>query len=98
MRLRAVATSNAAAVETRARRKTREGIVVSDKMQKTVIVLVRDTKPHPLYKKVVRTTTRYKAHDEAEIAGVGDRVRIMETRPLSKEKRWRVAEVVEKAR
>jgi len=90
--------SDATTVETRGRRKVREGVVVSDKMQKTVIVLVRDTKPHPLYKKVVRTTTRYKAHDAAEIAGLGDRVRIVETRPLSKEKRWRVAEVVEKAR
>ena len=82
----------------RARRKVREGIVVSDKMQKTVIVLVRDTKSHPLYKKVVRHTRRYKVHDAEAACGVGDRVRIIETRPLSKEKRWRVAEVIEKAR
>ena len=85
-------------VDARARRKVREGVVVSGKMQKTVIVLVRDTKPHPLYKKVVRHTRRYQAHDEASACGVGDRVRIVETRPLSKEKRWRVAEVIEKAR
>lgn len=89
------------AVETakaRARHKVREGIVVSDKMQKTVIVLVRDTKPHPLYKKVVRHTRRYQVHDADDTCGVGDRVRIIETRPLSKEKRWRVAEIIEKAR
>jgi small subunit ribosomal protein S17 len=82
----------------RTRRKVREGVVVSDKMQKTVIVQVLDVKPHPLYKKVVRTTRRYKADDPQQQAGVGDRVRIAETRPLSKEKRWRVAEILEKAR
>jgi small subunit ribosomal protein S17 len=82
----------------RTRRKVREGIVVSDKMQKTVIVQVMDVKPHPLYKKVVRETRRYKADDAEQQCGVGDRVRIMETRPLSKEKRWRVAEILEKAR
>jgi len=86
------------AATARARRKVREGVVVSDKMQQTVIVLVRDTKPHPLYKKVVRHTRRYKVHDADAACGVGDRVRIIETRPLSKEKRWRVAEVIEKAR
>ena len=84
--------------KTRARRKVREGVVVSDKMQQTVIVLVRDTKSHPLYKKVVRHTRRYKVHDGESACGIGDRVRIIETRPLSKEKRWRVAEVIEKAR
>ncbi|MBV8196133.1 MAG: 30S ribosomal protein S17 [Candidatus Dormibacteraeota bacterium] len=89
--------SDAATVVERGRRKVREGIVVSDKMQKTVIVQVQDTHPHPLYKKVVRTTRRVQAHDEQQ-CGVGDRVRIIETRPLSKEKRWRVAEIVEKAR
>ena len=88
----------AAVAEPRARRKVREGIVISDKMEKTVIVQVQVTKPHPLYKKVVRTTRRYKVHDGESICGVGDRVRIIETRPLSKEKRWRVAEIVEKAR
>lgn len=82
----------------RPRRKVREGIVISDKMQNTVIVQVQDLKPHPLYKKVVRQTHRYKAHDGESICGIGDRVRIMETRPLSKEKRWRVAEILEKAR
>ena len=93
-----MAASDVAAPSARTRRKVREGIVISDKMQKTVIVQVQDTKPHPLYKKVVRTTRRYKAHDGEDLCGVGDRVRIMETRPLSKEKRWRVAEVLEKAR
>ncbi|MGH7687734.1 MAG: 30S ribosomal protein S17 [Candidatus Dormibacteria bacterium] len=82
----------------RTRRKVREGVVVSDKMTQTVIVQVLDVKPHPLYKKVVRTTRRYKAHDGEGVAGVGDRVRITETRPISKEKRWRVSEVIEKAR
>ncbi|MFN2582079.1 MAG: 30S ribosomal protein S17 [Candidatus Dormibacteria bacterium] len=82
----------------RTRRKTREGVVVSDKMQKTVIVLVQDTKPHPLYKKVVRSSRRYKVDSGEQTCGVGDRVRIMETRPISKEKRWRVDEVLEKAR
>ena len=85
-------------VETRTRRKVRDGVVVSDKMDKTVIVLVRDLKPHPLYKKVVRATRRFKVHDEAGTSRVGDRVRIMETRPLSKEKRWRVSEILEKAK
>jgi len=72
--------------------------VVSDKMEKTVIVLVQISKPHPLYKKVVRHTTRFKVHDEENSCGVGDRVRIIETRPISKETRWRVAEILEKAR
>ena len=84
-------------VETRSRRKVREGIVVSDRMEKTVVVLIQEQKPHPLYKKVVRHTTRMKAHDESG-AGVGDRVRIAETKPLSKEKRWRVSEILEKAK
>ncbi|KUP95647.1 30S ribosomal protein S17 [Thermobifida cellulosilytica] len=79
-------------------RKTREGYVVSDKMNKTVVVEVEDRVKHPLYGKVIRRTTKYKAHDEANIAGVGDRVRLMETRPLSATKRWRVVEVLEKAK
>jgi small subunit ribosomal protein S17 len=87
-----------AAPATRARRKVRDGIVVSDKMEKTVIVLVQISKPHPLYKKVVRHTRRFKVHDDENACGVGDRVRIVETRPISKETRWRVAEVLEKAR
>jgi small subunit ribosomal protein S17 len=82
----------------RPRRKARDGVVVSDKMEKTVIVLVQISKPHPLYKKVVRHTTRFKVHDEENSCGVGDRVRIIETRPISKETRWRVAEILEKAR
>ena len=81
-----------------ARRKVRDGVVVSDKMEKTVIVLVQVSKPHPLYKKVVRHSTRFKVHDEENACGIGDRVRIVETRPISKEIRWRVAEVLEKAR
>jgi small subunit ribosomal protein S17 len=82
----------------RPRRKVRDGVVVIDKMEKTMIVVVQDLKPHPLYKKVVRHTTRFKVHDETNVCGVGDRVRIIETRPISKETRWRVAEVLEKAR
>jgi small subunit ribosomal protein S17 len=84
-------------VVTRGRRKVREGVVVSDKMEKTVIVLVQDTKPHPLYKKVVRKTRRLKADDAEGLCGIGDRVRITETRPLSKQKHWRVSQIVEKA-
>jgi small subunit ribosomal protein S17 len=82
----------------RSRRKVREGIVVSDKMDKTRIVLVQDQKPHALYKKVVRVNRRFKVHDETNECNVGDRVRIAETRPLSKEKRWRLAAVLEKAK
>jgi small subunit ribosomal protein S17 len=85
------------AVTVRTRRKSRDGVVVSDKMDKTVIVVVQEQKPHPLYKKVVRHTRRFKVHDD-ESCGVGDRVRIVETRPISKEIRWRVAEVLERAR
>jgi small subunit ribosomal protein S17 len=79
-------------------RKVREGYVVSDKMDKTVIVAVEDRVKHRLYGKVLRHTTRLKAHDEANSAGVGDRVRVMETRPLSATKRWRLIEIVEKAK
>ncbi|TDQ51469.1 30S ribosomal protein S17 [Actinorugispora endophytica] len=79
-------------------RKVREGYVVSDKMEKTVVVEVEDRVKHPLYGKVIRRTTKYKAHDEANSAGVGDRVRLMETRPLSATKRWRVVEILEKAK
>jgi small subunit ribosomal protein S17 len=86
-----------AAVE-RGRRKVREGYVVSDKMDKTVIVAVEDRVKHRLYGKVLRQTTRMKAHDEDNTAGVGDRVRIMETRPISATKRWRLVEIVEKAK
>jgi small subunit ribosomal protein S17 len=78
-------------------RKTREGLVVSDKMDKTVVVAVEDRVKHPLYGKVIRRTSKLKAHDEAGACGVGDRVLLMETRPLSATKRWRVVEIVEKA-
>jgi small subunit ribosomal protein S17 len=79
-------------------RKVREGYVVSDKMNKTIVVELEDRKKHPLYGKVLRTSTKVKAHDEANTAGVGDRVQIMETRPLSATKRWRLVEILEKAR
>lgn len=79
-------------------RKTRTGIVVSDKMDKTVVVAVRTKVRHPLYGKMVNKTTKFKAHDENNDCGVGDTVRIMETRPLSKDKRWRIVEIIEKAK
>ena len=83
--------------QTRGFRKVREGLVVSDKMDKTVVVAVEDRFKHPLYGKVVRRTSKLKAHDEQSVAGVGDRVLLMETRPLSATKRWRVVEILEKA-
>ena len=79
-------------------RKTRVGRVVSDKMDKTIVVAIEDRVAHPLYKKIVKRTYKLKAHDEKNEAGVGDRVRVMETRPLSREKRWRLVEIVEKAK
>ncbi len=79
-------------------RKTREGYVVSDKMDKTVVVAVEDRVKHPLYGKVIRRTSKLKAHDEHNQCGVGDRVLLMETRPLSATKRWRVVEILEKAK
>ena len=79
-------------------RKTREGLVVSDKMDKTVVVAVEDRVKHPLYGKVLRRTSKVKAHDEANSAGVGDLVQIVETRPLSATKRWRLEKIVEKAK
>jgi len=79
-------------------RKTREGYVVSDKMNKTVTVEVEDRVQHPLYGKTIRRTKKVKAHDEANSAGVGDRVLLMETRPLSATKRWRVVQIIEKAK
>ncbi|MGN9836491.1 30S ribosomal protein S17 [Nonomuraea sp. H19] len=84
--------------EARNFRKVREGLVVSDKMDKTVVVAVEDRVKHRLYGKVIRRTTKYKAHDEANACGVGDRVLLMETRPLSATKRWRVVEILEKAK
>lgn len=77
-----------------AKRKVREGVVVSDRMAKTVVVSVETRKVHPLYKKAIRYTQKYKAHDENGACKVGDRVRIVETRPLSREKRWRVVEIL----
>jgi len=79
-------------------RKTRVGKVVSDKMQKTIVVAIEDRVAHPLYKKVVGRTYRLKAHDENNDARIGDRVRVMETRPLSKDKRWRLVEIIERAK
>ena len=84
--------------EKRGFRKTREGLVTSDKMEKTVVVAVEDRVKHPLYGKVLRRTSKLKAHDEDNSAGVGDRVLLMETRPLSATKRWRVVEILEKAK
>ena len=80
------------------RRKQRIGKVVSDKMDKTIVVAVEDRVAHPLYKKIIKRTYKLKAHDENNDCGVGDRVRVMETRPLSKDKRWRLVEIIEKAK
>ena len=85
-------------MEERALRKTRVGIVVSNKMDKTVVVAIEDNVRHPLYKKIIKRTVKFKAHDEQNACGVGDKVMIMETRPLSKDKRWRVVEIIEKAK
>ena len=93
-----VASADAGDVATRAHRKVRQGYVVSDKMDKTVVVEVEDRVKHPLYGKVIRRTSKVKAHDEQNSCGIGDRVVIMETRPLSAAKRWRVVEVLEKAK
>ncbi len=84
--------------QTRNYRKIREGLVVSDKMDKTVVVAVEDRVKHAMYGKIIRRTTKYKAHDESNACGIGDRVRLMETRPLSATKRWRVVEILEKAK
>jgi small subunit ribosomal protein S17 len=85
-------------VEERNLRKTRTGKVVSDKMQKTIVVAVVDNVRHPLYKKIVRKTYKLKAHDENNECKIGDKVKVMETRPLSKDKRWRLVEIIEKAK
>ena len=79
-------------------RKTRVGEIVSNKMDKTVVVAIKDNVKHPLYKKIIKNTIRLKAHDENNQCNVGDRVLIMETRPISKDKRWRVVEIIEKAK
>jgi len=91
-------TTNSTGSDARATRKTRTGLVVSDKMQKTVVVAIERRVPHPVYGKMVTRTKRLKAHDEENSAKVGDTVRIVETRPLSKDKRWRVVEIVDRAR
>ncbi len=83
---------------TRAFRKTRVGTVVSDKMDKTIVVAIEDSVAHALYKKTIKRTYKLKAHDENNECGVGDTVRVMETRPLSKDKRWRLVEIIEKAK
>ena len=79
-------------------RKTRVGKVVSDKMDKTVVVSIQDNVKHPLYKKIIKRTVKFKAHDEKNECGIGDRVMIMETRPISKDKNWRVVQIIEKAK
>lgn len=85
-------------MEERNLRKTRVGKVVSDKMDKTIVVAVVDNVKHPLYNKIIKRTRKLKAHDEENTCKIGDRVRVMETRPLSKDKRWRLVEVIEKAK
>ena len=84
--------------EQRGLRKTRQGVVVSDKMDKTSVVAITTRVRHPLYGKIVKRTTKLKAHDEENACGIGDTVRVMETRPLSRDKRWRLVEIVEKAK
>ncbi len=84
--------------EKRASRKTRVGMVISDKMDKTIVVAIADRVKHPLYKKIVKRTYKLKAHDEQNQCRVGDKVKVMETRPLSKDKRWRLMEIIEKAK
>ena len=79
-------------------RKTRVGKVVSDKMDKTVVVAIQDNVKHPLYKKIIKRTVKFKAHDEKNECGIGDKVEIMEARPLSKDKRWRVTQIIAKAK
>ena len=85
-------------MEERNLRKTRVGVVVSDKMEKTIVVAVKDNVKHPLYGKIVKKTYKLKAHDETNDAHIGDTVRVMETRPLSKDKRWRLVEIMERAK
>ena len=84
--------------ENRGMRKTRVGVVVSDKMDKTIVVAIRERVRHPLYGKIMNQTTKFKVHDENNECGIGDTVRVMETRPLSHDKRWRLIEIIEKAK
>ena len=90
--------NNSADMEERNHRKTRVGVVVSDKMDKTIVVAVKNNERHPLYNKIVKKTYKLKAHDENNDAKIGDTVRVMETRPLSKDKRWRLVEIMERAK
>jgi small subunit ribosomal protein S17 len=92
------ASAAAETPDARGRRKVREGLVVGDKMDKTAVVQVEDRVKHPLYGKVIRRTSKLKVHDEQNAAGIGDRVLVMETRPLSATKRWRIVEILEKAK
>ena len=85
-------------MEERNLRKSRVGIVVSNKMEKTIVVAIRDNVVHPMYGKIIKRTLKVHAHDEANACGIGDKVSIMETRPLSKTKRWRIVEIIEKAK
>ncbi len=85
-------------MEERNLRKTRVGVIVSDKMDKTVVIAIKERVKHPLYGKIINRTKTFKAHDEQNECGIGDTVRVVETRPLSKDKRWRVVEIVEKAK
>ena len=87
-----------ATTQQRGRRKVMQGVVVSDKMDKTIVVLVEDRVKHPLYGKVMTKSSRIKVHDEDNTAGIGDRVRVMEPRPLSAQKRWRLVEIIERAK
>ena len=84
--------------EARGMRKTRIGVVVSDKMDKTIVVAIRTRVKHPLYGKIMNRTKKFKAHDEENKCGIGDKVKVMETRPLSRDKRWRLVEIIEKAK
>lgn len=93
-----MSTEQTAQTAERGRRKVRVGKVVSNKMQKSIVVAIERRIPHPLYKKYYRRTTKLMAHDEQQVASVGDTVRVMETRPLSKQKRWRLVEIIEKAK
>lgn len=85
-------------METRNLRKTRQGVVISNKMDKTIVVAIEDHVKHPMIGKIVKKTVKLKAHDENNECGIGDTVKVMETRPLSKDKRWRLVEIIEKAR
>jgi small subunit ribosomal protein S17 len=96
--LQAAAADAAARDDARNRRRVKQGVVRSDKMDKTIVVVTETRVPHPTYKKIVRKSVRFKAHDEKNEAKTGDTVRIMETRPMSRDKRWRLLEIVERAR